>query len=83
MQIANSFDDHTINKIVKSLKITMVGIFITAGPIVLNSLINTINTGEPFDWKTPLVACLSGVGSLVFNTAKEWMAGQKDGILEQ
>ena len=83
MQIANSFDDRTIEKVKKSVKITLVGIFITAGPILLNSLMNFISTGENFDWRTPLVASLSAIGGLVFNTAKEWMAGQKDGILEQ
>lgn len=75
-QIKGQFDSVTIAKIKKSLVITLVGIVLTAGSTLGANFLNWIAYGEVIDWKTPLIMSLSALGAFVYNTAREWMAGE-------
>ena len=73
---AFSFDADTLASIRNSALIALGGIAVTVIPVFVTQLTNYLSSGTPIDWRTLLTMCVSGVGSWLVASVRQYVIGE-------
>jgi len=76
MKKAFSFDADTLTSIRNSALIALGGISVTVIPVFVNMLTNNLSSGTPIDWRTLFTMCVSGVGSWLVASVRQYVIGE-------
>lgn len=77
MQIANHWDDETMQKTLRGFKISLGGALL-AGFVMLAPEVNDfIAMQDPINWSNALVAAWGALSSGLINAGKQWLAGEQ------
>lgn len=74
---AFSFDADTLSSIRNSALIALGGIAVTVIPVFVTQLTDYLSSGTPFDWRMLLTMCVSGVGSWVVASVRQYVIGDE------
>lgn len=77
MQIANYFDEVSIEKTIKGFKISAVAALLAGFVMLVPEINEFIQKGDPINWGNVLIAAWGSLSGGIINAGKQWLAGEQ------